>query len=98
MGRCVFIGDEVSAAGLRLAGVDCHVPAAAETADLFRRLRGSSGLIMITAELAAHLPEGLLADAVREQRPPVMVVADIRGRAAPPDVAAALKRQLGLAE
>ena len=42
--------------------------------ELFRRLRGSSGLIMITAELAAHLPEGLLADAVREQRPPVMVV------------------------
>lgn len=97
-GRCVFIGDEVSAAGFRLAGLDCPPTVEADIAVLFRQARERAGLIIITAELAARLPAGLLAGALREQRPPTVVVGDIRGRAPPPDPAAALKRQLGLAE
>ncbi len=95
---CVFIGDEVSAAGFRLAGMICHTPVAAEVAGLLQRLRGEAGLILITAEYAGHVPAHLLAEAQREQRPLLLVIADIRDRVVPADVTSALKRQLGLAE
>lgn len=95
---CVFIGDEVSAAGFRLAGLACHTPAPEQVAALFQHARGEAGLILITAEYAAHVPEGLLAEAQREQRPLLLVIADIRGRLPPVDIVSALKRQLGLAE
>ena len=95
---CIFIGDEVSAAGYRLAGVRCHTPLPAEAGALFQRLRDEAGLIMLSAEFAAYLPQRMLANALREQRPPTLVIADIRARLQPADLAAALKRQLGLAE
>lgn len=95
---CVFIGDEVSAAGFRLAGVTCYTPVAAEVTALFQRLRGEAGLILLTAEYAGHVPELLLAEAQREQHPLLLVIADIRDRVVPADVTSALKRQLGLAE
>ncbi len=97
-GNCVFIGDEVSAAGFRLAGVTCHTPAMSEVAGLFRRLRAEVGLILITAEYASELPERLVAEAQYEQRPLLLVIADIRDRVLPADITSALKRQLGLAE
>ncbi len=96
--RCVFIGDEVSAAGFRLAGMTCHSPAPEQVTALFQHVRGEAGLILITAEYAGHVPEGLLAEAQREQRPLLLVMADIRGRVPPVDIVSALKRQLGLAE
>jgi vacuolar-type H+-ATPase subunit F/Vma7 len=97
-GRCCYIGEEVTAAGLRLAGVDVYQPPPEETAALFQRLRGEAGMILLDATTAEALPPQLLAEALREQRPLVQVIPDLRGRHAPVDVAAALKRQLGLAE
>jgi vacuolar-type H+-ATPase subunit F/Vma7 len=97
-GRCVFIGDEVSAAGFRLAGADCYSPGAVELPALFQRLRAAAGMILVTAEAARKLPDALLAEALREQRPPILVIADARGQLQPRDLAAALRRQLGLAE
>jgi vacuolar-type H+-ATPase subunit F/Vma7 len=99
-GRCVFIGDVVSAAGYRLAGADCRTPAVADTSALLSRLAGDAGvgLVILTAEYAAALPAAQLEAAIAKQRPPLLVVADIRGRQAPADHTAALKRQLGLAE
>lgn len=98
--RCVFVGDAVSAAGWRLAGADCRTPAQPEVAALLRELRRDAGvgLIILTAETAAALPAPLRAEALAAQRPPCVVVADARGRMAPADLTAALKRQLGLAE
>jgi vacuolar-type H+-ATPase subunit F/Vma7 len=96
--RCVFIGDEVSAAGFRLAGLDCPATVEADIPTLFRRARERAGLVLITAELAGQLSAEVLAAALREQRPPTVVIGDIRGQVPPPDRVAALKRQLGLAE
>ena len=95
---CVFIGDEVGAAGFRLVGLDCPPTVEADIAALFRQAREQAGLIIITADLAGRLPAEVLAEALREQRPPTVVVGDIRGRTPPPDLAADLKRQLGVAE
>ncbi len=96
--RCCFIGEAVTGAGLRLAGVDVYQPAAGEAAALFERLRADADLILLDAAAAAALPAERLAEALREQRPLVQVIPDLRGRHVPVDVTAALKRQLGLAE
>lgn len=96
--RCCFIGEEVTAAGLRLAGVEVHQPPPADIAALFQRLRAEAGLVLLDAAAAEALPPDLLAQALREQRPLVQVIPDLRGRHPPADRTAALKRQLGLAE
>ena len=43
MTLCAFIGDELTAAGFRLAGARVHSPQAAEIPELFRRLRKIGG-------------------------------------------------------
>jgi vacuolar-type H+-ATPase subunit F/Vma7 len=98
MAFCSFLGDEVSAAGFRLAGVDVHVPGADGAEALFRRLLDESQLILITAEAAAGLPADLLARALRAASPMALVVPDLRGRVEPPDLSSLLRRQLGMAE
>jgi len=95
---CAFIGDEVSAAGFRLAGVEVHVPDPADTPGLFRRLSAEAKLILLTAEAAAWVPDSALRRAWAADRPLVLIVPDVRGRSQPPDVGAALRRQLGMAE
>jgi len=94
----VFLGDEVSAAGWRLGGADAHTPAAGEEQALFEWACLSASLVLVTAEVAARLPPDLLARAVAAGLPPVLVVPDVRGHVAPPDLAARVRRQLGMEE
>ena len=98
MTLCAFIGDEVSAAGFRLAGVEVHVSGAAEVSGLFQRLRTRTDLILMTAEAAQWLPAEILRGALAAGRPLVLVIPDVRGRSEPPDISATLRRQLGMAE
>ena len=98
MPLCAFLGDELSTFGFRLAGVECHRPAPQETLALFRSLREQVQLILITAEVAAALPPELLRRAQRDEHPLVLVIPDIRRHLVPPDLVAALRRQLGMAE
>lgn len=93
-----FLGDEVSAAGFRLAGLTVHVPTPAETPDLFERLCGEVPLILLTAEVADWLPDALLQQRLQDEWPLVLVVADLRNRRQPADLTAALRRQLGLVQ
>jgi vacuolar-type H+-ATPase subunit F/Vma7 len=98
MALCAFLGDEVSAAGFRLAGVEVHQPTAATAVGLFQRLRGEVELLLLTSEVADWLPEEGLRRALAAGRPLVLVIPDIRGRFQPPDISARLRRQLGMAE
>jgi vacuolar-type H+-ATPase subunit F/Vma7 len=98
MTLCAFIGDEVSAAGFRLAGVQVHVPESASAQGLFQRLMDQVDLILLTAEVAEWIPAPVLHQAFAADRPLVLVIPDVRGRLQPPDICAALRRQLGMAE
>ena len=98
MGRCLFLGDELSAVGYRTAGLEASTPSAAEAERILTEPDQEIGLVIITAALAEQLPAALLARLRRQQRPPLAVVPDIRGLQRPADTAASLRRQLGLAE
>jgi vacuolar-type H+-ATPase subunit F/Vma7 len=92
MSALVFIGDEVAAAGWRLAGVDARASAAgAEGLELARALEEAQ-LVLVSAEAAARIPEPQLRTALRRLVP----VTDLREAMPYPDVAARMKRQLGI--
>lgn len=95
--RVAFVGDEVSALGFRLAGVDAHTPGPGEGSALFARLRCEAALILLTQEALAWVGEGALQAALRAGRPLVLVIPDVRGRQQPPDIGASIRRQLGMA-
>jgi vacuolar-type H+-ATPase subunit F/Vma7 len=96
MAALVFIGDEVAAAGWRLAGVNARAAApGAETAELAGAL-DEAALVLLSAEAAARIPEPQLRAALRRLTPVTVVVPDLREAVPYPDVAARMKRQLGI--
>jgi len=97
MAGCVFLGDEVSAAGFRLAGIAVYAPTAPEAPALFQALCDEAVLVLITAEVAAWVPGDLLQSRVAAERPLVLVLDDVRHRQGPEDLAGAIRRQLGMA-
>ena len=94
----IFLGDEVSAAGYRLAGARVRVPAPGEEAACLQWARHEADLVLISAECAARIPAVLMREALAAPLPLVLVVPDVLGRAQPPDLAARLLVQLGIAE
>lgn len=98
MALCAFVGDELSALGFRLGGVECHSPTPAETPALFRTLLGRVQLILLTGEAAQALPPDLLRRTQAAERPLVLVIPDVRRRLLPPDRVDLIRRQLGMAE
>jgi vacuolar-type H+-ATPase subunit F/Vma7 len=92
----LYLGDEVSAAGYRIAGVATMVPAAgAEAAALYEAL-AVAPLVLVSTAVAAHIPEAALHAAQARPTPLIIVVPDILTDAAVPDVAGRLRTQLGL--
>jgi vacuolar-type H+-ATPase subunit F/Vma7 len=91
-----FIGDEVSAAGYRLAGVRSYVPAQGEEAAVLAAARAEAALVLITAQRAAQVPAAELAAALAALRPLVLVVPDVRGLARPADLGKLVRKQLGM--
>lgn len=96
MTTIAFIGDEVSAAGYRLAGAEAYVPAAGEEAAVFAAARGRAALVLVTAECAARLPPAELHQALAAVRPLTLIVPDVRGRVAPADLGRLVRQQLGM--
>lgn len=92
----VFIGDEVSAAGFRLAGARIDVPAPGKEVEVFEAARREARLVLLTAQVAACLPPTLLSRALIAARPLLLVVPDIRARRQPPDLSHLVRAQLGI--
>jgi len=92
----VFIGDRLTAAGFRLAGMRPLVATPEEAADLFRAALEAGSPVLITASCAAGLPPGALDRAVRAASPPVGVVPDFAGGPEPRDLSRQVRRALGV--
>ena len=96
MGKAIFIGDELSAAGFRLTGIETLVPEpdAIESAFADARTRGS--VVIITADLARHIPPPQLEAAMLAATPTLAIIPDVLFRAAVPDLTRRLRSVLGI--
>lgn len=92
----ILISDRLTAAGFRLAGIRPLVTAPGDVAAVFREAIALKAPVMITAALAAHLPRAQLEKAIRTSDPPVAVIPDIARSVEPVDMAAQVRRALGV--
>jgi vacuolar-type H+-ATPase subunit F/Vma7 len=93
----VFIGDEVTAEGYRLAGLEARVPPRDDVIREFRKALAESEFVILTTATAAMLPSPLVDDAVHRGAPLVLVVPDVVRRFDPPDYSIAVAKALGIA-
>ena len=91
-----FIGDELTATAFALAGVDVFVPEQKALAAIFQAALAERELILITADRAADLPAAELEAALAATAPMLVVVPDLRGLSAPPDLAGRVYAALGV--
>jgi vacuolar-type H+-ATPase subunit F/Vma7 len=92
----IYIGDEVNGAGFRLAGVEVRVPEPGAAVELLDKARAQAPLVLVSAAVAAELPESQLAAAVAARVPLTVVVPDPVGGTPMPDLAKRLRGQLGM--
>ena len=92
----VFLGDEVCAAGYRLAGARVRTPRAGEEAAALDWARSQAPLVLVSASVAAAIGEAALRGALSALNPLVLIVPDLHGEVPLPDLALRLRAQLGL--
>jgi vacuolar-type H+-ATPase subunit F/Vma7 len=92
----VYLGDAVTAAGYRLAGALVRTPRAGDEAAALAWARSTAPLVLLSATVAAGVGEAVLRQALSALAPLVLVVPDLHGEVALPDLAARLRGQLGL--
>ena len=74
----VFIGDEVTAAGFRLAGVRVRTPDDEELLRVVDWAQRNAMLIFITAEYATKLSQERQNHLLSQHQPAVVIIPDIR--------------------
>jgi vacuolar-type H+-ATPase subunit F/Vma7 len=92
----VYLGDEVSAAGWRLAGASVRTPALGDEAAALAWARAQAPLVLVSSAVAAAIGEATLRAALSALAPLVLIVPDLHGAVPLPDLAARLRTQLGL--
>ena len=96
MTRVYYIGDEVTAAGYRLAGAEARVPVPSEAGDVFRRAcSDGADVILLSAALAPEVDPGELSAALIAEAPlvaaPDAVLLDTSGLGPDQAIAAAIR-------
>jgi len=92
----IFIGDETSAAGYRLAGLRTRSPRAEELLETFRWACGETGLLLLGVAQARQLPAEELAQAVQRLQPQILIVPDIQQQIPMRDLPVRIRTQLGM--
>jgi vacuolar-type H+-ATPase subunit F/Vma7 len=92
----VYLGDEVSAAGFRLAGLQVRVPQRGDETTALSSARADAPLVLVAATVAARVAGRELRVALAAVTPLVLIVPDLDGGTPVPDLAQRLRRQLGL--
>ena len=96
MGGAIFIGDELTAAGFRLTGIETVVPEGDSAAAAFADAAQRASLIVITAALARQVPAAAIEAAMLAERPAVTIIPDVLFQAAPADLIGKLRAALGI--
>lgn len=94
----LFIGDEVSAAGFRLAGIRIRTPTTEELPGVIAWAQKNTSLILITADYLSRLEKSVQQRLVSQLQPPVAVLPDIRLTTPLRDLATELRSHLGVLE
>jgi vacuolar-type H+-ATPase subunit F/Vma7 len=92
----IYIGDELTSAGFRLAGAQVLQPAAGEEAAILTQARQDGQLVLVSADVAARIPREILEAALAACAPLTLVVPDLLGRQPIPDRAQSLRRHMGM--
>ena len=95
MGAPVFIGDELTACGYRLAGARVHVVDASGIDEVFAQAAAGIDPVFLSASSARLVPPSRLQAALRRPQPLLLVVPDAVG-VAPPDVIERVRITLGI--
>jgi vacuolar-type H+-ATPase subunit F/Vma7 len=98
MAAPAYLGDEVSAAGFRLAGLSVRVPHRGDESTALSSARAEAPLVLVSAAVAARVAEGELRAALAALTPLVLIVPDTDGGTPVPDLALRLRKLLGLEE
>jgi vacuolar-type H+-ATPase subunit F/Vma7 len=97
MARIVYIGDEVTAAGFRLAGLETRIAGPGEAAEALRQaVADDSECILLSGRIAEYVPATELDAALIAAEPLLALVPDIRGEGAPEDIARHVRNALGI--
>ncbi len=96
MGAAIFIGDELSAAGFWLTGIETIVPGHDEVVAALQAARRRASLIIMTADAAQHVPPSELEAAMLAEAPTLAIIPDVLFRVPLPDLAGALRNALGI--
>ena len=92
----IYLGDEVTAAGYRLAGAQVRMPAPREASTMFAEACAQAPLVLVSAAVAIHIDATPLRAALAALQPLVLIVPDAQGQVPRPDLAARLRGQLGM--
>lgn len=95
MPEALYIGEEATALGYRLAGLGIDVCKPEEAAGRLAQARGQADLILVGAGVARGIPSADLAEAQSSRSSLVLVVPDVTGED-PAGFAAAVNRAFGL--
>ena len=94
----VYIGNEVEAAGYRLAGLEVRVPNRDELLAQIHSACEQAPLVLLGAATARDIPPAELDRLLARVTPPVVIVPDVRCRSVLPDLVTRLRAQLGVLE
>ena len=98
MGTPIYIGDEVTAAGFRLAGLRTKVPAENEVVAAVDWAMEQTSLVLISPTIHDRLPVAVREACLTSISPAVVVIPDIRHGQSMPDLSTEIRRQLGVHE
>ncbi len=94
----IYIGDEVSSAGFRLAGLRVRVPAAGEWRQELEWAMEQTPLVLISSAVASEIPMQELDHYLSHLSPAIVVVPDVHGATPMMDLSTRLRKQMGMQE
>mgnify|MGYP001818338812 CR=1 FL=1 len=93
-----FIGDEVSAAGFRLCGIDVHITDGSDVMSLISQVSERASLVLVSSSAVQDLDRAELDALLAGIEPAVLIVPDVRGLHDVPDIVPRIQQQLGMLE